>query len=218
MKRYLKCGLVGGTLGAVVAIPLFPVWMAWVDKFQTLITGVAAVAAAYLAIRQSQITDANSDRRHDQLMELSLRPIRLKIDRTVRPMAERIAGALEDIERWQRRLSAANGASFLKDNVEEFHRLSVHWVIVVNDHQLQIGEDFFSGYMLDALRVSKEATSSIVEEFDQIRHMIKAGAGASELTKRTGRLQSAMATLAEHLGYFWVQLGQLERDYLAHIR
>ncbi|TBH55041.1 hypothetical protein [Rhizobium leguminosarum] len=222
MKRCLKWGLVGGTLGAVVAIPLFPAWMAWVDKFQTLITGIAAVTAAYLAIRQSQITDENSDRRHDQLMELSLRPIRLKIDRTVRPMAEQIEGALPDILRWEGRLSAADGALFLADNIEEFDSLSGHWFKMVNNKQLRIGEDYFSGYMVNALSLAQEAAQRTFEEFHDIRPHLKHLSGGDvakiHVAQKMGRLKSALITLAENLESFCFNLRELEKDYLVHVK
>ncbi|MGV1904126.1 hypothetical protein [Agrobacterium cavarae] len=49
--------------------------------FQTLITGILAVGAALLTVKQSQEVDQRQQRRHDELFDLQVRPDRLRLAR-----------------------------------------------------------------------------------------------------------------------------------------
>ncbi|TAT74815.1 hypothetical protein ELH50_30300 (plasmid) [Rhizobium ruizarguesonis] len=72
---------------------------AWkfVADYQTLITGVAAVLAAYATIRQMERTDARSEQRHRELIELSLRADKLKIARLYDPQSRDLADYIEQL-------------------------------------------------------------------------------------------------------------------------
>ncbi|MGO6954138.1 hypothetical protein ACC740_05400 [Rhizobium ruizarguesonis] len=72
-------------------------WRNLIYDFQTLITGIAAVLAAAITIRTMEKTDGESDRRHRQLMELTLRPDRLKISRSVEPFLPAVIKAIADL-------------------------------------------------------------------------------------------------------------------------
>lgn len=72
-------------------------WRNLIYDFQTLITGIAAVLAAAITIRTMEKTDRESDRRHRQLMELTLRPDRLKVSRSVEPFLPAIIQAIADL-------------------------------------------------------------------------------------------------------------------------
>ncbi|MGO7015897.1 hypothetical protein [Rhizobium leguminosarum] len=103
MKSYLRSVGIGAALGSVLAMWLFPVWQAWVFAFQTLITGFFAVGAAYLTVRQMQVTDKAAQLRHDELLtsakqnekearerhnelvELTIRKDRLVVERLLVP-------------------------------------------------------------------------------------------------------------------------------------
>ncbi|WP_160012500.1 hypothetical protein [Rhizobium sp. 18055] len=85
MMRYRTAAGIGLVAGAIAAIFIFPIWQAWINEFQALLTGVAAVIAAYLAIRQSQSTEYSSERRHSELVRLQLRPDKLRIERGINP-------------------------------------------------------------------------------------------------------------------------------------
>ncbi|PDT15544.1 hypothetical protein CO670_17385 [Rhizobium sp. J15] len=89
--------------------PPQPLWL-FLEKFQTLITGIAAVIAAYATVRQMQVTDQaaqrrhneilesakNNDRearqRHNQLVELTIRKDSLVAERLLYPDLERLIG------------------------------------------------------------------------------------------------------------------------------
>ncbi|RVN34514.1 hypothetical protein [Sinorhizobium meliloti] len=65
-------------------------WRNAIYDFQTLITGVLAVAAAAGTIIQMQLADRKSDDRHRQSMELALRGDRLLIQRALIPQIHHI--------------------------------------------------------------------------------------------------------------------------------
>lgn len=54
-------------------------------QFDGLIAGALAIFAAFITVRQMRSTDRDSERRHDEIMALSLRPNRLAINRAVTP-------------------------------------------------------------------------------------------------------------------------------------
>ncbi|MFK0277419.1 hypothetical protein ACIQUG_27335 [Ensifer sp. NPDC090286] len=53
--------------------------------FQTLITGVLALAAAWWTVRTMQVADEKANLRHNQAMELATRSDRLKLERALTP-------------------------------------------------------------------------------------------------------------------------------------
>jgi len=67
----------GTTGGSVVRNILY--------DFQTLITGVLALAAAWWTVRTMQVADEKASIRHNQAMELATRSDRLKLERALTP-------------------------------------------------------------------------------------------------------------------------------------
>lgn len=57
-------------------------WRRFIYDFQTLITGYAAIAAAFWTVAQMRTSDALQERRHQQLLELTIRPERKTALRT----------------------------------------------------------------------------------------------------------------------------------------
>ncbi|TCU35426.1 DUF1109 domain-containing protein [Rhizobium azibense] len=65
-------------------------WRNFVFNYQTLITGIAAVVAAFFTIRQISETDSRQERRHNELVKLQMRPDRLCMERAINPQLEHI--------------------------------------------------------------------------------------------------------------------------------
>lgn len=86
----LPPALIGGAEGSA--------W-AFVKEFQTLITGILAVSAAFITIRQMQVADSNSDRRHVELLQLSLRSDRRRVHRMMRPWGAVIPAYLRNLKK-----------------------------------------------------------------------------------------------------------------------
>ncbi|WP_311272359.1 MULTISPECIES: hypothetical protein [unclassified Rhizobium] len=66
-------------------------WRNFVYDFQTLITGVLAIGAAFFTIRSGQEIDERQQIRHDQTLELQSRPDKLKIARA-KTLFQSVAG------------------------------------------------------------------------------------------------------------------------------
>ncbi|MBB4274100.1 hypothetical protein [Rhizobium mongolense] len=60
-------------------------WHDFVFNYQTLLTGVAAVAAAFFTIHQMTLIDQQSERRHQELLALSHRVDHLRLERALNP-------------------------------------------------------------------------------------------------------------------------------------
>ncbi|MCA2408440.1 hypothetical protein [Rhizobium leguminosarum] len=200
-------------------------WRNTIYDFQTLVTGVAAVLAAYFAINQSRVVEANSERRHQQLMELSLRPARLMIDRTVFPMVEYIENALEDIEGWHQRVAGESGAWFVAQNLSDLRKMAASWRETVYDEQLGIAEAYFDGHMVHALRRAREAAESILLSVSNLEMRLSPFTGyVGEQEHITAAFQlpvkgieTHLWTLLEFLSKFDDGLRKLERDYLKSV-
>lgn len=54
-------------------------------NYQTLLTGIAAVCAAFITVRAMREETHRSDERHDELMELQERPDKLRVERLLVP-------------------------------------------------------------------------------------------------------------------------------------
>ncbi|ANK73699.1 hypothetical protein FA04_14360 [Ensifer adhaerens] len=70
--------------------------------FQTLITGVLALGAAWWTVHTMQIADVKVNRRHEQAMELGLRGDRLRIERALNPQGFELGawhGKLPELQR-----------------------------------------------------------------------------------------------------------------------
>ncbi|KEC73928.1 hypothetical protein RLPCCGM1_c2047 [Rhizobium leguminosarum bv. phaseoli CCGM1] len=197
-------------------------WRNAIYDFQTLITGVSAVVAAYLAIKQSQVIEANSERRHQQLLELNLRPARLMISRSVFPMVEYIEIALPEMQSWHDALTAEGGAWFVAQNMIDLRRATTHWANIVHDDQLDVAKKYFDGHMEHALRRSRQAAQNInlgVSNLEMRLAPLTGRDGEKELV--TGAMQEPVGLIAaqlqdllEFLTEFATGLRKLEKDYL----
>jgi hypothetical protein len=140
-------------------------WHDFVYNYQTLITGVAAVAAAFLTIRQMTLTDESSERRHQELLALSHRGDQMRLERALNPQYSdlvRISWALDE-----RRLGAPvfegkhadeQRATWLSEEILPH----VREIIRITDRkQLRDGEFLFGGVLSARLLVLNEAVKAL---------------------------------------------------------
>lgn len=220
--RYRTAMGIGFAVVATGAIYVLPVYQAWVYQFQTLITGLLAVAAAYLAINQSRAVELSSERRHQQLIELTLRPVRLMIDRTVFPMVEYIEDALEDIEQLKHSISQDEGAWILMIHRDEVKRNILSWHEIVHNDQLDIAKDYFEGHMVHALARARSATAALIArmsiidmELPMVRNTENLHGEVPEfLVEPAEFVKRNLIALLEFLSEFRDGLRSLEKDYL----
>ncbi|WP_166478452.1 hypothetical protein [Rhizobium leguminosarum] len=57
----------------------------FIKEYQTLITGIVAVVAAYVTVRQMRATDVEAQRRHEETSQLMIRADKLRIERMLFP-------------------------------------------------------------------------------------------------------------------------------------
>jgi hypothetical protein len=76
---------------------LFP-WIEFLNKYQTLIGGVLAIFAAILTIGQMRKSDEVNQKRHDQLIELSLRGEHLQVARAINPSLPKFSSSLRELK------------------------------------------------------------------------------------------------------------------------
>ncbi|MDQ0454632.1 hypothetical protein [Rhizobium paknamense] len=95
----------------------------YIYDFQTLITGVLAVAAAYFTVRQMQETDRLAEQRHRDQIQLQMRPDKLKLERRLIPALRLYRGSSEQLKDIYERLIKKNSslAAKLNDYRREVH-------------------------------------------------------------------------------------------------
>ena len=86
-------------------------WRNIIFDFQTLFTGMAAVAAATWTVFTMERTDARQERRHRELVRLSLRSDRLLVERMLHPAVDLLPDYLTDMRRY---LAAIEGKDDLQ--------------------------------------------------------------------------------------------------------
>lgn len=147
-------------------------WRTWIYDFQTLITGVAAVTAATLTIRTMERTDYRQEKRHRELVELTLRADRLRIDRVIFPQMQELAAAANQV--------AEAAASFAEISIsgpktDLETRLAVvdsvlsriQWIMVRS-----VWDDarpLFSGYLVARIRALNDAVENAENRRDRVR-------------------------------------------------
>ncbi|RVJ42371.1 hypothetical protein [Sinorhizobium medicae] len=122
---------------------------AWVNRYQTLITGFFAIAAAYLTVRQMRNSDAESERRHAELVGLSLRSDKLRVERALVPQAAELLTAAERLHEMTEFLRSDHkpdlGARFCR-NAFHISELVDEIYDVLERDQLHEASELFDGY------------------------------------------------------------------------
>ena len=72
-------------------------WRNTIFDFQTLLTGVAAVAAASWTVYTMEKTDSRQEQRHRELVSLTMRADRLRADRAVNPQLDDFETYVDEI-------------------------------------------------------------------------------------------------------------------------
>jgi hypothetical protein len=172
VMRYQRAAWIGGAVGAIVAIAIFPVFQAWVNEFQTLITGLLAVFAAHYTVRQMRRSDKKSDDRHNQLMELSLRPTRLKVSRSVFPTLLGFYDAIADAKKYIARCNVeitSNYESFV-ELIRDIEGFCATISGALADPQLMQAYELFDGKMSDSFNRAVHSNKSLQDQ----RHLTQA--------------------------------------------
>ncbi len=70
---------------SLLGVPIQDPWRKWVYDYQSLIGGLLAIVAASATVAQMMRSEAENNKRHRQLIDLQLRPDRLRIERMLVP-------------------------------------------------------------------------------------------------------------------------------------
>ncbi|APO76084.1 hypothetical protein AM571_CH03290 [Rhizobium etli 8C-3] len=198
-------------------------WRNAIYDFQTLITGFAAVGAAYATVRAMQKTDKKADKRHRDLMELSLRSDRLKVDRAINPFVDLLSEHEEHIGSLVRILAKADGeaAVDLYREYGYFGRQAGGLLALLGSPQLHQADDLLDGNSAHSLErlLDAAATHDMVMRtlFDDIFAMVQARKSqefiVDQIAHRVEGLFTIVQTIEEHLAIYLAGLRRLEREY-----
>lgn len=138
-------------------------WRNIIFDFQTLLTGMAAVAAASWTVYTMEKTDVRQERRHQQLVSLAIRADSLRADRAVNPQ-------LEDFEYYVDEVIAKLKHSFGSEEnaIQQFEGGSRGYRALVvtietffNRAPFEQAQDLFDGEMAYALTRIRDAINKI---------------------------------------------------------
>ncbi len=86
----------------------------WLFRYQTLLTGIFAIGAAFVTVKQMQKTDEQSERRHQELARLQVRAEKLKIERMLLPQFQQLRLHYKELLHIQRK-EKGNFLDWLED-------------------------------------------------------------------------------------------------------
>lgn len=141
--------------------------------FQSLFTGLLAVAAAYLTVKEMRKTDENSEKRHQAAMRLAIRGDRLNVHRALHPQFQElrhIAKEMEELDRLKGQMDRDRVEAMRFGQFASYDRNDMETLIlqtyplirqiksVLHRHQLEQGADLFDGDLTYRLTNLKEKT------------------------------------------------------------
>lgn len=137
----------------------------WVYRYQTLIAGVLALGAAWWTVQTMQTTDLKAHHRHEQIMDLSIRADRLRIERALNPQSWELQG-------WHER------AVSLKSRIEAKELSEVFWDLlalkrgledVLSRQQFLAGAELFGGDLAHRVLDMQRWTHDIDRHIEKCR-------------------------------------------------
>ncbi|PND26781.1 hypothetical protein [Sinorhizobium sp. M4_45] len=172
----------------------------WVYDYQTLIGGLFAIAAAYVTVVHMRASDYDNDRRHEDLMALSLRSERLQLDRAFsriayrRSQVDRLQLPKADLQasdsfeqRCQKILEIIPECIAARDRAQETREF-------LEREEVRTCEALFDGTMMAAREELKLAAQSLLIQFGQVtsaRNIFRV-ANAGEITDRHESIRNAI--------------------------
>ncbi|MEH7868770.1 hypothetical protein V7795_16540 [Rhizobium laguerreae] len=181
-------------------------WRDAIYDFQTLITGLAAVGAAYLTIRQSQSAlalsreiEQKSELRHRQMMALTLRADRLKVSRSVEPFLPAIIQAIADLKSIISRTGLEDVGSQMQfaAEVENFANAIAQ---IIGNPQMKEAYELFEGKLAidldDAIRRARNLKAEAHTVFLEIRTR------SGQALETVGNPQGSIKTMMIHAMLF----------------
>lgn len=124
-------------------------WRNMIEDFQTLLTGIFAVGAAYVTVRQMQISDQKSDVRHQELVRLGLRFDRLIVERMLYPQFGQLRECYRSLRSYELEgYDESDEAAYveeIKRSSESFRNLAVWTRNVVYSPNWQAARHLFGG-------------------------------------------------------------------------
>gem|GEM_PF-5749877 len=178
--------------------------------FQTLITGLAAVAAAAMTIRQMMQTDRASDQRHRELMELTVRSDRALIERLINPQYRGFLFFFFGLATTSDRILAAEGRQRAQAIVSYMPTLKGHalnFQNIAKRKQFVEGARFMNGMLTSELETLSALCQRLIELSDKY---------ISEQPKRL-KFREAEAMINESMNFI-VQIRTRMPIFLADLR
>lgn len=123
-------------------------WRQTIFEFQTLFAGIFAVVAGYITVYQMRISDAKSDKRHEDLLSLNVAAERRSIERALNPTVfewkqklvqlANLHEKLQQVERDDRNFALEKFAGFFVLQCDEL-------LTILHSEQFNDGRKYFPG-------------------------------------------------------------------------
>ncbi|RVJ75110.1 hypothetical protein [Sinorhizobium medicae] len=198
-------------------------WRNTIYDFQTLFTGLAAVAAAAMTILVMERTDARQEERHRELVQLSLRADRLRISRAVHPQLDELPYFFEDIDQLCHAFTGdpSKIRKSIYDDPPQYARIIKNLLVFMNRTDFREARPLFDGdtaYAYDRIIDASEHLDKLWGGYEQqIRNQLRDQRTEAEILDWL--LQDALITrrfletLVEHLEGFYTGLRGLADEY-----
>lgn len=194
-------------------------WRNIIYDFQTLFTGILAIAAASFTIIQSRIIDDRQQTRHNDLLEIQIRPDKLRVERAYE-VFDRIRKFGVYVVSWEAPDSIQRG-DFPSDaefnELQYFSRVCARIAVELASDELVAIKDLFDGSLYKAYqdftethqRFSKYVKRLLVKDDDPID--VEIGAGIITSFPMNSEMRKSAVSAAEF------QLERLKDNYSAFV-
>lgn len=155
-----------GFVVPVFADPNYGGWVKFLETYQTFLGGILAVVAAYITVHHMAMSDAKTERRHLQQMQLALRSENRRVERALYPQAMDLQSAADELSRIYKTLEEPPVEHWFGVIHFELHELKValfHAKEVFDRSQFAEGQDLLDGFTSWLTDLAKAAVNEAWE-------------------------------------------------------
>ncbi|RUV03491.1 hypothetical protein EOB36_05895 [Mesorhizobium sp. M6A.T.Cr.TU.017.01.1.1] len=190
----------------------------WLYDYQTLVTGTLAVAAAFITVNAMNKTEERQQKRHEELMKLSLRPDKMAVDRAayLQAIFQQLGDETDEFSgRVAHKYAAIGAGTPVDEDLDAAIAILGKFLEALEMPAITDAAKFFSPRMngiFAFLNAKKRYLRDCYEKLKQVRGVENKEANRSKITlmRRTG---TEFGEMSRHLTEFANQLVSLSEEY-----
>lgn len=185
----------------------------WVSNYQTLITGILAVAAAYVTVNAMSRAEDRQQSRHDELLKLSLRADRLRVQRAEYPFADVIDDFSIRISDLIKVMDDASDSSSIADAFASANEHAIGCKNIFTEGAVEEARVLFGPNMSDSYIFLTRSVKRALHRCDRISQFIAANPGTQIPLNLFKEIRSELDDIRMEMPRFAAHLRNLAKEY-----